>query len=103
AAGWSTRAGQDASPGSARNEQAEQLDKAPYYGAEPRLVIGPGPGAAGPRFSRLEADLAAAIRADQVTFADSAAAGSGAFTGLEAGIVVLALIMAVGSAWGLSR
>ena len=57
----------------------------------------------GTLFSRLEADLAAAIRADQVTFADSAAAGSGAFTGLEAGIVVLALIMAVGSAWGLSR
>ena len=26
-----------------------------------------------------------------------------AFTGLQAGIVVLALAMAVGSAWGLSR
>jgi hypothetical protein len=45
----------------------------------------------------------ASAAADQVTFADSAAAGSGAFTGLQAGIVVLALIMAAGSAWGLSR
>ena len=31
------------------------------------------------------------------------AAGSDAFTGLAAGIAVLALVMAVGSAWGLSR
>jgi len=31
------------------------------------------------------------------------AAGSDAFTGLEAGIVMLALVMAVGSAWSLSR
>ncbi len=38
----------------------------------------------------------------QAVFASSAA-GSGAFTGLEAGIVVLALAMAVGCAWGLSR
>jgi hypothetical protein len=43
------------------------------------------------------------IRMGQATFADSAAAGSSAFTGLEAGVVVLALIMATGSAWGLSR
>jgi hypothetical protein len=51
----------------------------------------------------LEADLDTAIRASQATFADSAAAGSGAFTGLEAGVAVLALIMAIGSARGLSR
>jgi hypothetical protein len=50
-----------------------------------------------------EADLDTAIRVGQGTFADSAAAGSSAFTGLEAGVVVLALIMAAGSVWGLSR
>ena len=66
-------------------------------------MIGSGPGTAGTLFTRLEADLDAAIRAGQAAFADSATAGSGAFTGLEAGIVVLALIMATGSAWGLSR
>jgi hypothetical protein len=68
-----------------------------------RLVIGSGPGTAGTLFGRLEADLDAAIRVGQATFADSAAAGSSTFTGLEAGVVVLALIMATGSAWGLSR
>ena len=54
-------------------------------------------------FGRLEADLDAVIHVGRATFAGSAAAGSDAFTGLEAGIVVLALIMATGSAWGLSR
>jgi hypothetical protein len=58
---------------------------------------------AGTLFSRLEADLDTAIRAGQSTFADSAAAGSGAFAGLEAGVAVLALIMVLGSARGLSR
>jgi len=47
--------------------------------------------------------LDAAIRADQAVFADSAAAGSGAFTGQVAGVAVLALAMAAGCAWGLSR
>jgi hypothetical protein len=69
----------------------------------PRLVIGSGSGTAGTLFSRLEADLDTAIRAGQSTFAGSTAAGSGAFTGLEAGVAVLALIMAIGSARGLSR
>ena len=36
-------------------------------------------------------------------FAANAASGADAFTGLEAGIIVLALVMAVGCAWGLSR
>ncbi len=94
---------QDANSWFAVNQQVQRLDKALDYGAETRLVIGSGPGTAGTLFGRLEADLDAAIHAGRATFAGSAAAGSDAFTGLEAGIVVLALIMATGSAWGLSR
>jgi hypothetical protein len=94
---------QDANFWFAVNQQAQRLDKALDYGAETRLVIGSGPETAGTLFGRLEADLDAAIHAGRATFAGSAAAGSDAFTGLEAGIVVLALIMATGSAWGLSR
>jgi hypothetical protein len=45
----------------------------------------------------------AAINTDQGVFAANAAAGADAFTGLEAGIIVLAVVMAVGCAWGLSR
>jgi hypothetical protein len=54
-------------------------------------------------FGQLETDLEAAIGADQSVFASNAAAGSDAFTRLEAGIIVLALVMAVGCGWGLTR
>lgn len=67
------------------------------------VYTGQRPGSAGTLFARLEAGLDAAIRAGQAVFADSAAAGSGAFTGLVAGVAVLALAMAAGCAWGLSR
>jgi hypothetical protein len=93
----------DASAWFAVNQRAQALDKVHDYGAETRLIIGSGPDTAGTLFGRLEDSLAAAIRADQAVFADSAAAGSDAFTGLEAGVAVLALIMAAGCAWGLSR
>jgi hypothetical protein len=94
---------QDANSWFAVNRQAQKLDRARDYGAETRLVIGSGPGSAGTLFGRLEADLGAAIRADQAVFARSATAGSGAFTGLAAGVAVLALAMAAGCTWGLSR
>ena len=98
-----TAARQDASSWFAVNQQAQKLDQARDYGAETRLVIGSGPGSAGTLFTRLEADLGAAIRADQAVFAGSATAGSGAFTALAAGVAVLALAMAAGCARGMSR
>jgi hypothetical protein len=45
----------------------------------------------------------AAINTDQGVFTANAAAGADAFTGLEAGVIALALVAAVGCAWGLSR
>jgi hypothetical protein len=38
-----------------------------------------------------------------VIFRSSATAGSNAFTGLDVGIIVAAVIMAAGCAWGLAR
>jgi hypothetical protein len=103
AAGSVTAARHEASSWFAVNQQAQKLDQAHDYGTETQLVIGAGQDWAGTRFVRLETDLDAAIRADQAVFADSAASGSGAFTGLVAGVAVLALAMAAGCAWGLSR
>jgi hypothetical protein len=103
AAGSVTAARREASSWFAVNQQAQKLDQAHDYGAETQLVIGQGSGSAGALFTRLEADLDAAVHADQAVFAGSAAAGSGAFTGLVAGVAVLALAMAAGCAWGLSR
>ena len=94
-----TAASHDANSWFVVNQQAQQLDHAFEYGAETQLELG----SAGTLFNRLESDLDAAISADQAVFASSASAGSGAFTGLEAGVIVLALVMAVGCAWGLSR
>jgi hypothetical protein len=103
AAGSVTAARREASSWFAVNQQAQKLDQAHDYGAETQLVIGNGTASAGTLFARLEAGLDAAIRADQAVFAGSAAAGSAAFTGLAAGVAVLALAMAAGCAWGLSR
>jgi hypothetical protein len=85
------------------NQRAQQLDATADYGAETQLEIGSGPGTAGTLFSQLESDLDAAISADRAVFGSNAAAGSDAFTGLEAGVIAAALVMAIGSGWGLTR
>jgi hypothetical protein len=102
-AGPIATAGHGATAWFAVNQRAQQLDTAADYGAETQLEIGSGPGTAGTLFGQLEADLEAAIHADQAVFASNAAAGSDAFTGLEAGIIVAALVMGVGCGWGLTR
>ena len=63
----------------------------------------PGPGHSDTLFTRLDGSLSAAITADQAVFRSNAVAGRGAFTGLEIGVIVLALIMAAGCAFGLSK
>jgi hypothetical protein len=85
------------------NDQVYRLDQAANYAAETQLVIGSGPGSSAVRFSRVQRDLAQAISADQVIFHRGATAGRNAFGGLEAGIVVAALLMAAGCALGLGR
>jgi len=43
------------------------------------------------------------LSARTAVFASSASADRGAFTGLQAGVIAAAVVMAAGSAWGLSR
>jgi hypothetical protein len=68
-----------------------------------RLVTTPGPGHSGTLFGQLDGSLTGAIAADQAVFRSGALAGRDAFTGLEVGVIVLALIMAAGCAWGVNR
>jgi hypothetical protein len=68
-----------------------------------QLVTTPGAGHSGTLFGQLDDSLSAAIAADQVVFQSNAVAGRDAFTGLEVGVIVLALILAAGCAGGLSR
>jgi hypothetical protein len=67
-----------------------------------RLLTTPGPGHCGTLFARLDRSLTSAIAADQVVFRSNALTGRDAFTGLEVGVIVLALVMAAGCARGLS-
>ena len=84
------------------NDQVYRLDSQSRYPQETQLVIGTGPASSAAGFGRVETDLSRAIAADQVVFHTNATAGGNAFTGLEAGVIVAALLMALGCAWGLS-
>lgn len=85
------------------NERLHALDLAYNFTAETNLAIGTGPGGAAASFDRLHSDLNRAIVADQSVFTSNATFGQDAFNGLGAGIIVLAVIMALSCAWGLSR
>ena len=98
-----TAATRDASAWYAVTGRVFRLDLSANYAAETRLVIGTGPDSSASGFARLESDIGRAISADQVVFHRRATAGSGAYSGLEAALIVAALVMAAGSAWGLSR
>jgi hypothetical protein len=60
-------------------------------------------GSSAAAFAQLSAALDRGITANQATFASSARSGRDAFTGLAIGMIVAALAMVAGSAWGLSR
>jgi hypothetical protein len=93
---------QDASTWITVDDKMEAYDQTYDYGAETQLAIGTGPGSSATLFGRLETDLGAAIAADQDTFSANAPDGQDTFTSLEIGVIVLALMMAAGCAWGLS-
>ena len=68
-----------------------------------RLATAPGPGHSGTLYTQLDGSLTRAIAADQAVFRANATAGRNDFTGLTAGVIVLALVMAAGCARGLTR
>jgi hypothetical protein len=99
---WTAAAARDVDAWYGVNNQAYGLDKNAQYAMERQLVIGTGPGSSTTGFSRVEGDLTNAIAADQVIFRGNATAGENAFGGLADGIIVAAVLMALGCAWGLS-
>jgi hypothetical protein len=79
------------------------LDDGGSYEAAVHLAIGTAPADSGGLFNSLDSDLTSAIAADQGYFQSSARAGQADLAGLEAGMIVLALLMAAGCGWGISR
>jgi hypothetical protein len=100
---WTAAAARDEQAWYAVNNQVYSDDKKADYLGETPLVTGTKRGDSGFGFSRVEHDLDQAILANQVVFRSSATAGSNAYAGLDVGIIVAALIMAAGCAWGLAR
>jgi hypothetical protein len=98
---WVQAAEHDIQPWYAVNDQVYRLDSELHAQQERQLVTGTGPGSSAAGFTRVENDLSRAIAADQVIFHSNATAGGNAFAGLEAGIIVAALLMALGCVWGL--
>jgi hypothetical protein len=105
------------SPGAA-DATAAAGDAAAWYAAHRRLralddggshtqavasATGSGPRDAGTRFRQLDTALDRAIAADQAAFQSQSVAGRGATTGLELGMIALALVMAAGCVLGLRR
>jgi hypothetical protein len=79
-----------------------QLDDGGNYNAAVQLAIGSGPTSSGAMFRRLESELTTAIAADQAVFGSAAPRAQSALTGMEAGMIAAALVMAAGCAWGLA-
>jgi hypothetical protein len=100
---WAAAAGRDVRAWYTVIGHAYTLDSKAQYTSETALVIGPGAGASTAGFARVEADLSRAIDADHAVFHSNATAGRNAFTGLDVVIILAAVLMAAGCAWGLSR
>jgi hypothetical protein len=96
-------AAQEATAWYAVNAKVHTLDTQNATAAETQLVTGTGAGTVATLFGQIDANLSAATADDEATFATSAANGRDAFTGLEAGIIVLALVMVAGCTWGINR
>lgn len=76
------------------------LDNAGNHGDAVKAALN---GSAATTFQRLSGTLTQGISDRQAIFASSARSGRDVFTGLAIGMVVAALVMVAGCAWGLSR
>jgi hypothetical protein len=103
AAGSTAAASHAESQWFAANTQLHTLDAAYQYGQETQLAISPAQDSAATTFGVFTADLGKAITADEATFTANAPAGRDSFTTLEFAVIVLALLMAAGCAWGIDQ
>ena len=85
------------------HRRVRSLDDSGSYTAAVNLAIGTAPTDSGGMFDQLDANLTAAIAVDQASFRSAAAAGHNDLSGLEAGMIVLSVVMVAGCAWGISR
>ncbi len=102
-AGSADAAQRDAPAWYSAHQRVRSLDNGGNYDGAVGLSIGSGANDSATLFARLDADLTSGIARDQAAFTSAARAGRGAFTGLEAGVIVASLVMAAACARGLLR
>jgi hypothetical protein len=102
-AGAAVAAETDATVWYAAHRHVRSLDDTGKHADAVASATGSGPADSGTLFGRLDTGLSSAISSDQVVFQSSARSGRDAFTGLEAGVIVLSLLMAAGCVRGLTR
>jgi hypothetical protein len=95
-AGNAAAATADATAWCAAHQRVRSLDDSGAHSQVVLSAIGSGPGDSGTLFGHLDSALTSAIAADQVVFHVRAVAGRNASAGLEAGAIVLSLVMAGG-------
>lgn len=87
----------------AAHARLRALDDNGNHSAAVASALGSAAGDAGGEFAALSGDLTRGMAADQVAFGVRARAGRSMYGGLEVVLIVLALAMAAGCAWGVSR
>ena len=85
------------------HRRVRSLDDSGKYTAAVQLAVGTGPAQSAGLFRRIDSSLTSAMATDQASFRSAAQTGQDALGGLEAGVIVLSLVMAAGCAWGISR
>jgi hypothetical protein len=88
----------DATAWYAANAKIYPLGLAANYAGEQASVIGATPG-----YTAIKTEIGKAIDADQTVFQSAASAGSGTLGPLAAVVIATAVLMALGSAWALTR
>jgi hypothetical protein len=78
-------------------------DDSGHYAAALQWALGTNPVGSRYLFGVLDTDLTKAIAADQASFRSAAQQGRDDLAFLEAGMIVLSLVMVAGCAWGISR
>lgn len=87
----------------AAHRQVRSLDDSGKYLSAVQLAIGSNSPSSGALFGRVDVTLTTAISKDQGAFRAAAQAAQTDLAGLEAGVVVLSLLMAAGCARGITR
>jgi hypothetical protein len=101
--GYAAAAAADATAWYAAHQRVRSQDDSGAHSLAVQSAIGSAPGDSAAAFGRLDSALSSGIAADQVVFHARAVAGRDAATGLEAGLIVLSLVMAAGCARGLTQ